>query len=176
MPGKKLIYAIIMFFIAELPLYADQPILQSPDSLVQENHEIRAGLMDIIAAGGQTGAAAQNLANLVFPHLQNQLEFVFPPLGLLQLVTTGNVTPDMKAALPLIQKVKENYSEILSLHIAIIAQADNLVTIARQEKKQEAIDLANRIRFYAKSEEEVIFPTDILLGEFIKLKLNIKDN
>ena len=163
-----MILSLLLFFNVAL---ADQPILKVPPSLLQEHNELMAMLQQAIASGGKTGQAAQEVAKLMLPHFKEQLDFVYPPLGLLPILTTGDVTPEMKAALPMIQKTSEIYSQLLDIHAAIIVQANNLVAAAHEENKPVVYEFVDRFKIYARRGEEVIYPAAILLGEFIKLKM-----
>jgi hypothetical protein len=49
-----------------------------------------------------------------------------------------------------------------------------MIEAAIQEKKMEHIAFAEKLMLHAQNEEEVSYPTAILIGEYLKLKLGKK--
>ncbi len=60
---------------------------------------------------------------------------------------------------------------MLEEHKAIVAALKNLADVAKKEKKIGYANFAEKLMLHAKTEEEVLYPTAILIGKYIKLKL-----
>jgi hypothetical protein len=63
----------------------------------------------------------------------------------------------------------------LEEHKAIVAALQKLIKAASQEKKIEHIHFAEKLMLHARNEEEVLYPTAILIGEYVKLKLGVHE-
>lgn len=61
---------------------------------------------------------------------------------------------------------------MLEEHKAIVAALKNLIKVAKKEKKMEYAHFAEKLMLHAQMEEEVLYPTAILIGEYLKLKLS----
>jgi hypothetical protein len=46
-----------------------------------------------------------------------------------------------------------------------------LISAAKREKKPEHARFAEKLMLHAKTEEEVLYPAAILIGEYLKLRL-----
>jgi len=60
---------------------------------------------------------------------------------------------------------------MLKEHDAIVAAIGKLAEAAREENKTEYVAFAKKLKLHARTEEEVLYPTAILIGEYLKLKL-----
>ena len=56
-------------------------------------------------------------------------------------------------------------------HKQIVGTLKNLTEAARFEGKDEFIHFADNLILHAQTEEEVLYPASILVGEYLKLKL-----
>ncbi len=146
--------------------------LEIPLPLKTEHEELHSTLVRATQEPGQTGAAAKAVAALLHPHFVKEEEYALPPLGLLPSLAQGKVTPDMASVLPMTDKLKAELSTMLSEHKSIVAALRNLVDAAKREKNPEYAEFADKLILHARTEEEVSYPTAILIGEFLKLKLN----
>jgi hemerythrin-like domain-containing protein len=57
-------------------------------------------------------------------------------------------------------------------HNEIVAALNDLIEIAKTEKKIEFVQFAEKLKLHAKTEEQVLYPTAILIGKYLKLKFN----
>ena len=60
---------------------------------------------------------------------------------------------------------------MLQEHKAVVAALNNLVAAAEAENKPEHVEFAKKLMLHAQTEEEVLYPAAILVGEYLKLKL-----
>lgn len=143
-----------------------------PQSLKLEHEELHAELAKAVKAGGGTGSAAEIVAKLLHPHFVKEEEYALPPLGLMSLLAEGKVTPEMEGVLEMTDKLKVELPRMLEEHHNIVEALKKLSAAAEKEKKTEYVRFAEKLMLHARHEEEVLYPAAILVGEYIKLKLN----
>lgn len=144
---------------------------KTPQSLKAEHEELHAQLVKATQAGGKTGEAARAVAKVLHPHFEKEEEYALPALGLLPLLAEGKVAPEMEQILALTGKLKAELPQMLQEHKAIVAALKNLTEVAKKEGKAEHAVFAEKVILHAQTEEEVLYPTAILIGEYLKLKL-----
>jgi hypothetical protein len=66
----------------------------------------------------------------------------------------------------------ENRKEFSLRLILTQTSLDNLMEVARNENQAQVVEFAEKLKLHAKTEEEVTYPTALLIGEYLKLKLN----
>lgn len=103
-------------------------------------------------------------------HFKEEEDFVLPPLGLLPLLTSGKIPEQSKQVIQLCEKLKSQLSHLSVEHQMIKAYMDELIDVAANENHPEIIEFEQEVQKHAKTEEEVFFPTSILIGEYLKLK------
>lgn len=142
-----------------------------PTPLKEEHEELHNMLKQATQHSDKTGEAAKKVAELMHPHFVKEEEYALPPLGLLPLLASGKLSDDMKLVLPMTDKLKEELPEMLGEHQKIVAALKVLIQHAKTENHPEVAEFAEKLILHAKTEEEVSYPTVILIGEFIRLKL-----
>lgn len=80
--------------------------------------------------------------------------------------------PEMRAVLPMTDRLQTELQQMLGEHKAIVAALQNLVDAAKRENQMAYAHFAEKLMLHAQTEEEVLYPTAILIGEYLKLKLN----
>lgn len=143
-----------------------------PEPLKREHEELHEQLRMATRAGGAVGEAAKALATLMHPHFVKEDEYALPPLGLLPVLATGSVTPEMAAVLKLTDTLKQELGAMLTEHKAIVAALQVLADAARRENKPEYVAFADKLVLHAQTEEQVMYPAAVLIGEYLKLKFN----
>ena len=144
--------------------------LTSPPSLKHEHTELHSELVAATKAGGKTGPAAQAVAHALHPHFVKEEEYAMPPLGLLTLLAKGELPDDRETIITMTDRLKKEFSHMLHEHKAIVIQLHKLMDAAKSEKRDEYVHLAERLMLHAQTEEEVLYPAAILIGEYLKLK------
>jgi hypothetical protein len=99
-------------------------------------------------------------------------EYALPPPGVLPLLAAGNVTPDMRDVLSMTERLKAELPRMLEEHTAIVAALNHLIEVATQENQPEFARFAEQLRLHAQAEEDVFYPTAILIDEYVKLEHN----
>lgn len=144
-----------------------------PHSMIVEHEELHVDLTKAIASGGETGAAAKQVAEALHAHFESEEKYALPPLGLLPALAAGNIVPEMARVFSMTDTLKAELPHMLEEHQAIVAALKKMIEAARQEKKMEHVTFAEKLMLHAQNEEEVSYPTAILIGEYLKLKLGI---
>jgi hypothetical protein len=142
-----------------------------PRPLKLEHEELHEQLRKATRESGGVGEAAKAVARLMHPHFVKEEEYALPPLGLLPLLAGGKVTPDMAAVLPMTDKLKAELGSMLAEHRSIVAALRSLADAAKRANKPEYAEFADKLVLHAQTEEEVSYPTAILIGEYLKLRL-----
>jgi Hemerythrin HHE cation binding domain len=145
--------------------------MKSPPSLRREHEELHA---DLAAAGkmpGLLGQTAREVARIMHPHFLREEEYAIPPLSLLPKLAKGLVTPDMADVLPLVARLKEEMPRMIEEHRAILGAVRAFALAAESDGDEPCIRLAAELTVHAQLEEEVLYPTAVLVGEFVKAKL-----
>ena len=89
----------------------------------------------------------------------------------MQVLAKGKISKDMEDVLVMTDKLKKDLPNMLKEHKMVIAALKKLVAAAKKEKRPDIVHFAEKLMLHAQTEEEVLYPTTILIGEFIKLKL-----
>lgn len=104
------------------------------------------------------------------PHFVKEEELALPPLGLLSMLASGNFSREMEQVIPLTDKLKNSLPEMLEEHRQIVAALEVLGRNAQAEDHPEVAIFAQKLKLHAQTEEEVMYPAAILVGEFVKMK------
>jgi hemerythrin-like domain-containing protein len=157
--------------------------LRIPESLELEHEELHEQLYKGIKEGGKVGEAAKAVAHVLHPHFEKEEEYALPPLGLLSSLLLeeqeqrkgrkSKITQEMKNnVISMADRLKTDLSHMVEEHNEIVASLNNLIEIAKIENKKELVQFAEKLKLHAKTEEQVLYPTAILIGEYLKLKFN----
>ena len=143
--------------------------LKTPQSLNAEHEELHAQLARAAKAGGATGEAAKTVAKAIHPHFLKEEEYALPPLGLLPILAKGKSLPEMVEAVKMAERLKAELSHMIQEHKEIVAALKDLKEAAKREGKDEFVHFAEKLTLHAQTEEEVLYPASILVGEYLKL-------
>ena len=145
-----------------------------PESLELEHEELHRQLVKTIEEGGKVGEAAKAVADVLHPHFEKEEEYALPPLGLLSsLSNQDKISSEMKSVLTMTERLKADIPHMIDEHNGIVIALDNLIEVAKKENKTEFVQFAEKLKLHAKTEEEILYPTAILIGEYLKLKMRI---
>lgn len=143
-----------------------------PESLKLEHEELHSRLTDATKVGGKIAEAAKLVAQTLHPHFVAEEEFAIPPLGILPQLVEDKLDDDMKEVIKMTDRLNAELSKMLNEHKAIVAALDKLVKAAQEENKPEFAAFAEKLKLHAKTEEEVTYPTALLIGKYLKIKFN----
>lgn len=142
-----------------------------PNPLKLEHEELHAELATATRAGGEVGEAAKAVAKVLHDHFVKEEEFALPPLGLLSSLARGDVGEELSSVIGMTDRLKAELPKMLEEHKVVIVALKDLIAAAEAEKKPEHGRFAEKLMLHAQTEEEVLYPAAILVGEYLKLKL-----
>lgn len=145
--------------------------IKTPAPLNVEHQELHAELVALTKAPGRVGEAARNVAALLHPHFVKEEEYALPPLGLLAGVAQGTVTPAMRRVLAMTDRLKRDLPEMLTEHRMVVAALEKLAEAGKAEVRADAERFAEKLRLHAETEEQVLYPAAILVGEYVKARV-----
>jgi hypothetical protein len=141
-----------------------------PSPLKLEHEELHAELVRATQAGGRVAEAAKGVARVLHDHFVKEEEFALPPIGLLSSLARGEVDDNMKSVFGMTDRLKAELPKMLEEHKAVVAALEKLIMAAEAEKKPEHARFAKKLMLHAQTEEEVLYPAAVLIGEYLKLK------
>jgi hypothetical protein len=147
-----------------------------PESLKMEHEELHEELVKATKAGGNVGDAAKAVAKVLHHHFVKEEEFALPPIALLSALARGEADEKMKSVLVMTDRLKAELPEMLAEHKTVVAALEQLSAAASAENKPEHARFAEKLMLHAKTEEEVLYPAAILVGEYLKLKFGAETN
>jgi hypothetical protein len=145
--------------------------LNVPNALLRGHDEARAALVRATMEGGRIAKAAKRVAELCLPHFEHEEKSVFPVLALLPYLEQGNLRPEMMDVMPLIFDFRAKHDAINDHHQLIVSAIEDLLQAAHKEKNREFAEFAYNLRVHERIEDEVIYPTVILIGRYLQEKL-----
>jgi len=144
---------------------------ETPHSLKVEHEDLHDTLRRGTKESGQLGAAAMVVAELMHPHFLKEEEYALPPLGLLGDLAQGRPTPEMRGVLALTDKLEADLGQMLAEHQGIVAALERLSAAAKDAGKTEYVEFAAALTLHAQTEEEVTYPTAIVIGKYVRKML-----
>ncbi len=141
---------------------------QIPSSLKAEHEELHSELVRAAKAGGRTGEAAKAVAKLMHPHFLKEDEYALPPLGLLGPLSEGKLEPAMADVLKMTDKLEAEMPRMLAEHKEIVTALQRLIDTAKSEIMLDYMRFAEKLMAHARAEEEVSYPTALLIGRYLK--------
>jgi hypothetical protein len=142
-----------------------------PKPLQVEHEELHATLVAATKEVGFVGEAAREVARLLHPHFVREEEFALPPLALLSALARGDVTPDMVEVLPMTRRLKAELPTMLAEHEQIVGALEKLRAAAHAADRSEYERFADALVLHARTEEQVLYPAAILIGEHVARSL-----
>ena len=141
-------------------------------ALKAEHEELHAELIAAIDSGGAVGDAAKAVADLLHPHFVKEEAYALPPLGLLGLLAQGEVRPEIAEVLAMTDRLRSELPNMLAEHARIVEALGRLAVAAEREDNRQVAGFAEKLKLHAQTEEEVLYPAAIILGDYLRLKLN----
>ena len=145
--------------------------IEIPRSVKTEHDAIHATLKEATRAAGPVGPAARELARVLHPHFVREEEIALPPLGLLSRLVGGDITADMADVLSMTDALRRELPQMLEEHKAIRAAVESLRVAARADNAERYERLANDLALHAQTEEELLYPAAILVGDIVRARL-----
>jgi len=149
-------------------------VIVIPQPLEAEHHEIHEALLEATRVPGRVGTAAKELAAVLDPHFERENEIALPPLGLLAPLAAGKTPAGLKEALAMTDALRKEMPRMLEEHKRIRAATEKLRAVAREEKASAQEQFAERLAAHARTEEAILYPAAILVGDIIRARTEKK--
>jgi hypothetical protein len=146
--------------------------LAVPSSIRTEHEHLHHQLDAAIAAGGKTGERAKAVADVLGPHFEEEEAYAMPPLGLLGALAQGESLREeqVRQAIAMSERLRTEYEEMLREHVQIQVALSALALAATEEHKADHVAFAEALMMHAQSEEQLLYPTTLLIGEYLELR------
>lgn len=152
----------------------DEPLeLKIPESLQKRHEAFHAEFVKATKEGGKVGDAARAIEKLATAHFAKAKD-VFPPLGLLPRLAEGKVTPEMGGAVTTAAKLRAGLPQIRRDHRELVAGLKKLAEAAKDEGKTDYVRFAEQLILHIQEEDEILYPTVLLIGDYVKRELDKK--
>jgi hypothetical protein len=150
---------------------ADTPLeLKIPESLRLRHEAFHAEFSRAAMERGKVGDAARTIEKLAEAHFAKAKD-AFPPLALLPLLSEGKVSPEIRKAVPMAERLKASLPQIRREHLELVAGLKRLAEAAQHEGQTDYVRFAERLIWHIQEEEEILYPAVLLVGEHVKGKL-----
>jgi len=104
-------------------------------------------------------------------HSAREQEFILPPLTLLLPMSEGKVTPDMRWAIPMTDRVRAEQEKIYVEHATMIDELNLLLEAARTANDADGIDFAQTAAADSLNDMELLVPMVLVIGDYLHAKL-----
>jgi hypothetical protein len=142
-----------------------------PQSFVVAHQDTLAELTAIGKRHTRTGLIARQAIAAVKKHFEREEEYILPPLTLAPAIANGHVTPDMKWAIAMADRIKADRETIFFEHTVITEWMNELAAAAERSHEADVIAFARGAVADALSDTEVNEPMAIVIGEYLRAKL-----
>jgi len=142
--------------------------LKTPDSIVNGHENLRSELEDIINVKGDIGEAAKLLYEVMTKHFQKEEKYAFPPLSLLLIMSQGHWEFNADEAIKMTETLESRLSELAIEHEGILKALKVLKNVADNENNSQAKQFVKDLIIHVEIEDQVLYPSTILIGNFLK--------
>jgi hypothetical protein len=142
-----------------------------PQSFRVAHDQTLAELTAIGKRRTRTGAIARKAIEIVKEHFRREEEYILPPLTLAPAIALGHVTPDMKWAVAMADRIKADRELIFYEHTVITEWMIELTAAAERAHEADVIAFAQGAVADALNDTEVNEPMAIVIGDYVRAKL-----
>ncbi|HUK08975.1 MAG TPA: hypothetical protein VLX09_13965 [Stellaceae bacterium] len=142
-----------------------------PQAVRIEHEETLRQLSAIARRQSRTGEIARKALPVFKEHFQREEEYILPPLTLAPAIAEGRVTPDMRWAIAMADRIKADSNTIFTEHTVITEWMNELATAAERSHERDVVDFARGAVADSLYDVEVTEPAAIVIGEYLRAKL-----
>ena len=144
--------------------------IEIPESIRREHESIHSALVAATRAPGRVGVAANALADVLHPHFVREEQIALPPLALLAPLAAGTPLPEAttSTAAEMTSALRAEMPRMLEEHVRIRAAVAELRAAAESSGAESQVELADELALHAQTEEEVLYPAALLVGELLR--------
>jgi hypothetical protein len=168
--GAVLLAATAFIAMPLMPARA-QPGVDIPPSVSMEHDSVMTYLQKIAVRTTPSGAAAQRLMEVLKQHMALEDAFILPPLTLLPTLARGIVSPDMRWAIPMSDRVRTEHDALQRVHNGITEATLALQMAADDEHDEATIGFCRDLAADDLNDMEVTEPTVMLIGDLLRSRL-----
>jgi hypothetical protein len=144
-----------------------------PAPLRAEHDALHEALGAATREPGLLGETAREVARALHPHFVREEAFAMPPLALLGALARGPVTPDMAPVVPMSRRLRDELPAMLAEHQQIVAALEKMRSAASAAGRADYVRFADALVLHAQTEELVLYPAAILVGDKVAGALDI---
>ena len=145
-----------------------------PQTLQSEHEALHERLRQATEAAGEVGEAAKTVAHLMHPHFVKEDQVALPPLGLLVALARGETNAEMAAVLELTDRLEAELPQMLEEHRGIVEALSKLREAAARAGHDDIVTFAEALVEHAQTEEAVMYPAAILVGQVVRQRLGLR--
>lgn len=145
----------------------------TPTSIKKEHEYLLDLIRQLSTNEDSAGKAASKILVTMEHHFSEEENYVLPPLGILPLLAAGKLPSNPDSIITLTKKFESNAAHMIAEHQLIKAYVDEWIN-ADGANRNEILFFTNELEAHARLEEEILFPTAILIGNFLQLKSDTK--
>jgi hypothetical protein len=142
-----------------------------PQSFVVAHQDTLAELAAIGKRHSKTGMIARQAIAALKKHFDREEEYILPPLTLAPAIANGHVTPEMKWAVAMADRIKADRETIFVEHTVITEWMNELAAAADKAHEADVIAFARGAVADSLNDTEVNEPMAIVIGDYIRAKL-----
>jgi hypothetical protein len=144
--------------------------IEIPESIRREHEAIHSALVAATEAPGRVGSAARALAEVLHPHFVREEEIALPPLALLAPLAAGATLPESTRATAgaMTSELRAEMPQMLEEHVRIRSAVAELRAAAESAGADAQVELADQLALHARTEEEVLYPAALLVGDLLR--------
>lgn len=150
-----------------------QSLFRIPEAMRLAHDEIRAEFVRAMSVPGLIGGAAGRVAELCLPHFEREEEAAYPVFGMLREFASGEVRPQWASVLLLVSEFKQSHDSLDEAHQLISPAIHDLLLAAYKEDNREMVEFSYNLRAHERMEDQVIFPTVLLIGNYVEQQLGV---
>lgn len=142
--------------------------LKVPNALIHGHQNLIEEMERVIAIGGRIAEKAKILKNVMIVHFKKEEDYALPPLGLLLSLTEGSWQVNAEEAIKMADNLQSRLEEMTQDHLKIVNILNELKLIVEEEKNIVAKYFIKDLMLHIELEDEVLYPTTILVGNYLK--------
>jgi hypothetical protein len=145
-------------------------VIEIPESIRREHEAIHSALVAATRVPGRVGTAAKTLADVLHPHFVREEQIALPPLALLAPLAARSALPEATTsrAAEMTSALRAELPRMLEEHVRIRAAVAELRAAAEAAGAEAQIELADELALHARTEEEVLYPAALVVGELLR--------
>lgn len=141
-----------------------------PSVLLTEHQYLLEKLEKVTFYKDSTGNAARRLYEIMEYHFNEEEDYAFPPLGILPGLSRSQFPEEREKIIMLSEKFRKHQAVMLAEHQMISHYLHQMMRAAEREGHQELKGFDSELEKHAALEEEVLFPTVLMIGDYLQQK------